>query len=56
MKVQLQEAAADMEEGSLSRVVLTGKEVVNPTVEKKKWQRRTTRSASLPLYYELELT
>ena len=39
-KVKQQEAAADMEEGNSSRVLLTGKEVVNADVDKEKWQRR----------------
>jgi hypothetical protein len=39
-KVKQQEAAGDMEEGNTSRVLLTGKEVVNTDADKEKWQRR----------------
>lgn len=39
-KVKQQEAAGDMDEGNTSRVLLTGKEVVNTDADKEKWQRR----------------
>jgi hypothetical protein len=46
-KVKQQEAATDMEEGSNSRVLSTGK-VVNTSIDKENWQRRVADHKSAP--------